>query len=269
MATEKVRIALKRGPKKRAVCDVTPAEAKVVWDSMKNPTAVKVSAAFRSCGRQVTRESIGNWRKTNWEPVEKCALNTPPPEMVSHQQVTLEDVRQAIGHLTGNPNIRLEDLVPKQIEGMPQNYRAQGLPKQMLAPVHDMRAIYQLIDGMTDVELLRATNRQAQGVCMVLFNEIDRQRMLLVNDNPEALGKLIAALAGFLDAANMGAKHYLDVRERSMLEINPNGKRGRGELDDDMSENLKAMQNVANQLHSEANTITVDASSAPRAPLQS
>lgn len=263
------------------ICDVAPAEAQVVWDSMKLPSSAKVTAVFRSCGRHVSAGVIRKWHRNGWQPVLP-QRNLPPTNGEDQScgrgdgqtplSVTIEDVKRVIGNLTGDPNLKIEDLTPFFSAAMPRNYRPQNLPEKMLVPVHDPRSLVQLIDGMTDIELLRETNRRAQGLCMAVFNEIDRQRMLLVNDNPDSLGSLFRALAGFLEAANMGAKHYLDVKERAMLEINPTGRRGRGELDDDMTADLEKFRDVGRRLATEGDKlspVTIDATPAPRAPLQS
>src|SRR5436305_13754960 len=47
----------------------TPGEAQAAWEGLQNPTARKVSEAFKAQGRQVCKNTISNWKKAGWSRV--------------------------------------------------------------------------------------------------------------------------------------------------------------------------------------------------------
>src|SRR5258708_527772 len=117
---------------------VTPAEAKIVWASIPNPSVRRVAKALTQSGRRVHHSTIARWHAKGWRPVAHCLH-------------PLEAARQAIdvaaGVLTGNPVAGVEAFVKP-------NGRRQEL------------------EGMSDRELLRKASRETlvviNLVCYVL-----------------------------------------------------------------------------------------------------
>ncbi len=50
----------------RNTTDVTPAEAKAVWDSIENPSAREVSRLLAAQGRLVGFKTVSEWKKAGW-----------------------------------------------------------------------------------------------------------------------------------------------------------------------------------------------------------
>ncbi len=50
----------------RNTTDVTPAEAKAVWESLENPSAREVSRLLAAQGRLVGFKTVSEWKKAGW-----------------------------------------------------------------------------------------------------------------------------------------------------------------------------------------------------------
>lgn len=219
-------------------CDVSPEEAKILWESTANPSYPKIAAAFRQAGRTVSAASIRTWKLNGWKRKDEG--------LIAKMQHKLDELEKMVSVLTKNPQTTLADVQPFDTK-MPgvNGTRAAQLPNALPVPVpHDARSLVQLVDEMSDLELMSEANRRAHGICMGLFGEIDRQKTLLVADSLDGLSNLMKALGTFLEAANMGSKHCLDVQERKMLTINPDGRRGRGDLDADVADEVDVFQKM-------------------------
>jgi hypothetical protein len=240
-------------------CDVSPEEAKVVWESMKAPSDPKVCAAFRQAGRIVSPSSIRTWRLNEWKRKDDG--------LISKMQHKLDELEKMVSVLTKNPQSKLADVQPfdTTMPGL-NGTRAGQLPTALAVRAHhDARSLVELVDQMSDLELMSEANRRAHGICMGLFGEIDRQKTLLLADGIDGLSNLMKALGTFLEAANVGAKHCLDVQERKMLVVNPDGRRGRGELDADVADEVDVFQKMK---AASSAPVIIDATPA-RPPLQS
>lgn len=215
-------------PKKGPVCNVTPEEAKFVWESMRYPSAAKVSAALRAAGRHVSGRAIIDWRRQGWK--HEGPIDDESRRGSQLQKAAIE-LNAAVPVLTRDASVQLDQVVGFSTEFPRSTSRTDKvrLPVKLV----DNRSLVEMIDGMTDIQLLREVNRRAQGICMAIFNEVDIQRKPLVGETPDALGNLFRAMSSFLEAANTGAKHFLDIEERKMRVVNPNNQRGRGALEDD------------------------------------
>jgi hypothetical protein len=209
--------------------EVTPLEAKRVWENMAGPNPHKVAKAFKLAGRVISDDTIRRWRAQNWAAA------------VAETDIQ-KSVRQIDNHaatLLGDPEleeIALRDIVPPEIgddfPGEREIFQDAPRPQRQLMRVTDNRSIVEFIDKGSNLEVLRETNRRAQGLFQVLCNEVDRQRDVLVGTHATEAASLLNAMTNLLEAANRGMKHYLDVEERMMRVIEPNGTRGRGSLDD-------------------------------------
>jgi hypothetical protein len=210
---------------------VTPLEAKRVWKNLRNPNYEKVSLAFRKAGRSISADQIADWHKAGWDDyVQETDI-----------QQAVRAIGNQVGSLLGDPDLEgvtLDDIVPPEIgttfPDEPDFIANAPARRGALLRITDNRSIVEFVDEGSDLELLRDSNRRAQGLVMVLANEMDRQRDVMVPKHAQELASLINAFTNLLEAANRGAKHYLDVEERRMRTINPNGVRGRGEMSDDV-----------------------------------
>lgn len=240
-------------------CDVSPEEAQVIWDSMKAPSDAKVCATFRQAGRIVSPSSIRTWRLNEWKRKDHG--------LISKMQYKLDELEKMVSALTKNPQTKVADVQPfdTTMPGL-NGTRAAQLPNPLAVQAHhDARSLVELVDQMSDLELMSEANRRAHGICMGLFGEIDRQKTLLLADGIDGLSNLMKALGTFLEAANLGAKHCLDVQERKMLVINPDGRRGRGELDADVADEIDVFQKMK---AASSAPVIIDATPT-RSPLQS
>jgi hypothetical protein len=84
--------------------DVTPAEAKAVWESLDQPTTRKVSQVLTAQGRPVCFQTVAIWRKAGWR------RTVPSPG---------ETLDNSIAAVIGKPNATVEDLPP--IDPLPRD----------------------------------------------------------------------------------------------------------------------------------------------------
>jgi hypothetical protein len=82
----------------------TPAEAKAVWDSLEQPSLLKVANAFKAQGRTVSPAAIGNWRQAGWSGV--TARN-----VAAKANRAVEKIAAALPALTGDATSTLSDFL--------------------------------------------------------------------------------------------------------------------------------------------------------------
>jgi hypothetical protein len=87
----------------RNTTDVTPAEAKAVWDSIENPSAREVSRLLAAQGRLVGFKTVSEWKNAGWPE------RTERPRVAS---TTHEGLNRSIAAITGKANATLADLPP-------------------------------------------------------------------------------------------------------------------------------------------------------------
>jgi hypothetical protein len=84
---------------------VTPREAEIVWNSIRDPSARRVAKALTQAGRGVHHSTVSRWRAEGWGPVP----NRPHP---------LEATRWALDvaapALTGNATAGVEPLLERR-----------------------------------------------------------------------------------------------------------------------------------------------------------
>ena len=83
--------------------DVTPEEAKKIWDTFEDPTPRKVARALASTGRIVGSATIQRWHDNDW------IRKTQGPKVFD---IAESNIDVNIGVLTKNPRVRLRQLVP-------------------------------------------------------------------------------------------------------------------------------------------------------------
>lgn len=89
---------------------VTPAEAKAVWDSLKEPSARKVAAKFEAAGRKISFKSIAKWKREGWgartaEQIEASASKAVEAINVALPAIT-GDVTSKLGNAGGAPPVQ-------------------------------------------------------------------------------------------------------------------------------------------------------------------
>ncbi len=128
---------------------VTPAEAKEVWDSFKEPSARKVAAKFEAAGRKISFKSIAKWKREGWGAKSAAQLE----ERASR---SIEEINTALPAITGDVNSKLEDVAPVP----PEAAATSPVPAQTVTtPVPDTRdnaeraedALLACINGATTV----------------------------------------------------------------------------------------------------------------------
>src|SRR5258708_21785838 len=110
---------------------VPPAEAKIVWASIPNPSVRRVAKALTQSGRRVHHSTIARWHAKGWRPVAHCLH-------------PLEAARQAIdvaaGVLTGDAVAGVEAFVRQegshqQLEGMSDRELLMKASREMLVTI--------------------------------------------------------------------------------------------------------------------------------------
>jgi hypothetical protein len=146
---------------------VTPAEAKIVWATLRNPSARRVAKAMSQAGRRVHHSTIARWRAEGWRSV----ANGPHPVEAARQAVDI-----AARVLTGDPTAGPE-VLEKQAE---EREKLEALP---------------------DRELLRRAARELCITNILVSQELQRHLSMLVAEKTIETGVLVRALWGAVDAA--------------------------------------------------------------------
>jgi hypothetical protein len=158
---------------------VTPAEAKIVWATLRNPSARRVAKALSQAGRRIHHSTIARWRAQGWRAV---AQGVHP----------LEAARQAVDVaatvLTGNAAAGAE-VLERRAEDREQ------------------------LEGLTDRELLRRAARELCITIILVSQEFQSQLLKLVAEQPMETGVLLQALTQAVSAAGPAFLEALDARE--------------------------------------------------------
>jgi hypothetical protein len=134
-------------------------EAKVVWDSLKNPSAWSVARAMTQAGRKIHHSTVSRWAAQGWRPV-------------AYRPHPLEAARQALdvaaGVLTGDPAAGTEIL--------------------------EKRPERQQLDGLSENEVLRRLARQLCIASILVCHQFQESASTLVTENPAEAALLLKAL---------------------------------------------------------------------------
>ncbi len=118
--------------------DVTPAEAKAVWESLDRPSTRKVAQVLTARGWPVSFQTVAIWRKAGWRRA------VPSPD---------EILDNSIAGVIGKPNATVEDLPP--IEPLPRDLPiVQVLEETCRDGFHAARAVFKMVGD--DPKLLRS-----------------------------------------------------------------------------------------------------------------
>ena len=158
---------------------LTPAEAKIVWATLRNPSARRVAKAVSQAGRRVHHSTIARWRAEGWRSV----ASGPHPLEAARQAVDI-----AARVLTGDPTAGPEILV-KQAEEREK------------------------LEGLTDRELLRRAAREVCITNILVSQELQRHLSTLVAEKTIETAALVRALWGAVDAASTAFGEVLAMRD--------------------------------------------------------
>jgi hypothetical protein len=160
---------------------VTPAEAKIIWGSIPNPSARRVAKALTQSGRRVHYSTIARWRAEDWRPV----AHGPHPLDAARQRLDM-----AASVLTGDPVAGLKSLTGED-------------------------ARQQELEGFSDRELLRKASREML-IAIRLVSEVSRSHLphLLATKTMETATLLNALTAGLRAAVDgLEQLHHLPGQE--------------------------------------------------------
>jgi hypothetical protein len=101
---------------------VTPAEAKAVWDSLKEPSARKVSDKFAAAGRKISFRTVNKWRNGGWGAKSAKQLEASASKAV-------EKINVALPAITGDVTSRLEDVAN------PATTASEAAPASGVSPI--------------------------------------------------------------------------------------------------------------------------------------
>jgi hypothetical protein len=118
--------------------DVTPAEAKAVWESLGKPSSRKVSQLLAAHGRVVSSQTVARWRSAGW------------PVVASR---TREGLDNSIAAIIGKPNATVGDL-PPVAPFAPDLPIMQALEETCRDGLNAARTVFRLI--VTDPALIRS-----------------------------------------------------------------------------------------------------------------
>jgi hypothetical protein len=156
---------------------VTPAEAMIVWSSMKNPSARSVAKAMTQAGRRVHHATISRWYAQGWRPV----ADRPHP---------IEGARHAL------------DLAASVLTGDP----AAGMKFFEDHPGREQ------LDGLSDSELLIRSIRELCIATILACDEFQLCASKLVPENPAEAAQLLKAIGRVFPAAVAAYGEFLKMR---------------------------------------------------------
>lgn len=94
----------------RPCCDVTPDEARRVWDSVAKSglpvSSAMVARMFTAAGRPVTQRAVHEWKKRGWK-VGRSRADT------NSAQILRETLETGAALISGDPETRIADLIPE------------------------------------------------------------------------------------------------------------------------------------------------------------
>jgi hypothetical protein len=161
----------------------TPLGAKRVWDSQRFPSARSVAKALSEAGRPVHFTTVARWRREGWR-------------MVMSPEHSIERARRALSTassvLTGDPNITIEDWVPR--EG-----RSEELTR------------------IDDDQLLARMVRETSILSILLMEESARRRDL-ISDKPKQIAAALEAAAAAVRACAEATSQVKRLRGASIEE---------------------------------------------------
>jgi hypothetical protein len=151
----------------RSLKPVTPAEAKAVWSTIRNPSARNVADALSQAGRPVHFSTIARWRAQGWRHVQ----HGPHPI-----EAALEVLDIAARVLTGDPG-RGAEFLEREAKAREE------------------------LDGLTDRELLRRATRELCITQILVSKEFQRHLHTVLPERMAEVGVLLKALSGAVYAA--------------------------------------------------------------------
>jgi hypothetical protein len=162
---------------------VTPAEAQVVWNTIKNPSARRVARAMTQAGRKIHHATVSRWAAQGW----RAVAHRPHPVVAARQALDI-----AAGILTGDPSAGTAIL--------------------------EKRPEREQLDGLSDSEVLRRSARELCISTILVCNKFQECGSTLVAENPAEAAQLLKALCGAVPAAVAAYGEALKSREHPRLQ---------------------------------------------------
>jgi len=164
---------------------ITPEEAREVWFSIRNPNPSKVARIIKNAtGIGVDDKTIAKFRKDKW--VEKH-----PERNDALRDGALETVDNAVAAVTGDPRVRLRDLIPRE--------------EIRVVPLGEDDGSREKYLRMIDEELFRESARYCALAHLLISNEVFRVLPMLTETEPDQAARLITALGALAQTAKITA----------------------------------------------------------------
>ena len=212
---------------------VTPAEAKAVWSTIRNPSARGVADALSQAGRPVHFATVARWRAQGWRHVQ----HGPHPVEAAREALDI-----AARVLTGDPK-HGADFLERQAKAREE---LDGLTeRELLSAVRvltgDLRqgAAREELDGLTDRELLRRATRELCISSSLLSQELQRHLPTLFPERMAEVGVLLKALSGAVYAAAVAYGQVFGSQDQPRRRFDDSVT---GTADDPMAELLKKLE---------------------------
>ena len=173
--------------------DVTPADAKAVWESMEKPSVRRVALALTLAGKKVAKSAVDQWKKAGWRR-EANPVKEPKP---------LAELDAAVPVLTGDPLKRLASLAP----GPDPAGRDQCDKK--------------CIDDQTDEELVALGLRELVDCTVRVLGVVGTAGAPLVLAEPDKIGVLFEKAGNALLAATECLAKLSEIRGAAATDVTP------------------------------------------------
>lgn len=218
-------------------CDVTPAEAKEVWDSLvkagKPVNSHVVQKAFADVGRSVTARVIRNWKKNGW--TRKDLPSNLAPTRSAQAVITIGAALPAL-------DVTITQLFPEIMEAE---------IKPVVSPVAFIEGRYAELKTLSDEALLSESARSFDRMNISLSDFINQNAEWCVRNIPAELGSLLRGIAMSKAAVLSTYTQALTLRERTMKLLPDNDQqppmKGAPEVlrEDPLALELKAYERAA------------------------
>lgn len=196
------------GKARRDPTDVTPEQAKFVWESFGKPSLRQVAGAFAAVNRPIDFRLLSKWRNNGW----RRGKDEAP---ASRAKAAVDRLDVAIPALTNNPATRVDDFVePTNRRKLAQTAFGfgAGVPSDLNVEIDVLR---QTLIGASDEGLMRAEAREMKITNIILQRVIQRRAEELIMDNTSGLSEVIEALGQYPAGSNECYDKMITYRERA------------------------------------------------------
>jgi hypothetical protein len=193
---------------------VTPEMAKRVWDGLTAPTTHKVARVFKQAGLHIAQTTISKWHRQGWTGADtNTKVNLSRVDAYAHAKDTIEI---AIPVLTGEPIVRLHEMIPKTEADEIEPDKPSVEPRSLKNARNIVLEVCREINAMTSEEMLVRKTRESC-ITSICVNRLIREQLpFLVTVKTEEFGNLLKALALIDQSAYGHDKMITERREREM-----------------------------------------------------